>query len=222
MTQDQTALSDARTRKLADLLRSGSIIPVITLERVEDAVPLARALVAGGLRLLEITLRTPAAADSAAAIIQEVPEAIVGIGTVLTPKDLERAQALGARYALSPGATPNLLDAASTSEMPFIPGVATASELMAALAHGFQTVKFFPAVAAGGIPALKALAGPFPQARFCPTGGIDEKNARDWLALPNVLVVGGSWLTPAEDLRQRSWATITEKARQALAAPSSL
>jgi 2-dehydro-3-deoxyphosphogluconate aldolase/(4S)-4-hydroxy-2-oxoglutarate aldolase len=222
VTQDQTALSDARTRKLADLLRSGLIIPVITLERVEDAVPLARALVAGGLRLLEITLRTPAAADSAAAIIQEVPEAIVGIGTVLTPKDLERAQALGARYALSPGATPDLLDAASTSEMPFIPGIATASELMAALAHGFQTVKFFPAVAAGGIPALKALAGPFPQARFCPTGGIDEKNARDWLALPNVIVVGGSWLTPAEDLRRRSWAAITERARQALVALSPL
>ena len=158
MTQNPTDLSGSRNKKLADLLRHGPIVPVITLERVEDAVPLARALVAGGLRLLEITLRTPAAADSAAAIIQDVPEAVVGIGTVLTPNDLERARKLGARYALSPGATPDLLEAASESEMPFIPGIATASELMAALAHGFQTVKFFPAVAAGGIPALKPAA----------------------------------------------------------------
>ena len=217
MTQDLSALAESRDRQLADLLRSGPVVPVITLERVEDAVPLARALVAGGLRLLEITLRTPAAADAAAAIIREVPDAIVGIGTVLTPKDLERAQALGARYALSPGATPELLDAASRSEMPFIPGIATASELMAALAHGFQTVKFFPAVAAGGIPALKALAGPFPQARFCPTGGIDEKNLKDWLALPNVVAIGGSWICSTADIRAQSWDEITAKAQKAVA-----
>ena len=216
MTQNPTDLSGSRNKKLADLLRHGPIVPVITLERVEDAVPLARALVAGGLRLLEITLRTPAAADSAAAIIQEVPEAVVGIGTVLTPSDLERARKLGARYALSPGATPDLLEAASESEMPFIPGIATASELMAALAHGFQTVKFFPAVAAGGIPALKALAGPFPHARFCPTGGIDEKNARDWLALSNVVAVGGSWVCPTSDIRAQAWDEITSKARRAV------
>jgi 2-dehydro-3-deoxyphosphogluconate aldolase / (4S)-4-hydroxy-2-oxoglutarate aldolase len=216
MTQNPTDLSGSRNKKLADLLRHGPIVPVITLERVEDAVPLARALVAGGLRLLEITLRTPAAADSAAAIIQEVPEAVVGIGTVLTPSDLERARKLGARYALSPGATPDLLEAASESEMPFIPGIATASALMAALAHGFQTVKFFPAVAAGGIPALKALAGPFPQARFCPTGGIDEKNARDWLALSNVVAVGGSWVCPTSDIRAQAWDEITSKARRAV------
>lgn len=218
MPQDLKDLSGSRNKKLADLLRAGPIVPVITLERVEDAVPLARALVAGGLRLLEITLRTPAAVDSAAAIIKDVPEAIVGIGTVLTPKDLERAQALGARYALSPGATPDLLEAAARSEMPFIPGIATASELMAALAHGFQTVKFFPAVAAGGIPALKALAGPFPQARFCPTGGIDEKNARDWLALSNVVAVGGSWVCQTSDIRARAWSEITAKAQRAVMA----
>ena len=217
MTQDLSALAESRDRQLADLLRSGPVVPVITLERVEDAVPLARALVAGGLRLLEITLRTPAAADAAAAIIRDVPEAIVGIGTVLTPKDLERAQALGARYALSPGATPDLLAAASRSEMPFIPGIATASELMMALAHGFQTVKFFPAVAAGGIPALKALAGPFPQARFCPTGGIDEKNLKDWLALPNVVAIGGSWICSTADIRAQSWDEITAKAQKAVA-----
>ncbi|WP_114946198.1 bifunctional 4-hydroxy-2-oxoglutarate aldolase/2-dehydro-3-deoxy-phosphogluconate aldolase [Microvirga calopogonii] len=216
MPQDQKDLASARSKTLADLLRAGPIVPVITLERVEDAVPLARALVAGGLRLLEITLRTAAAAESAAAIIRDVPEAIVGIGTVLTPKDLERAQALGARYALSPGATPDLLEAASRSEMPFIPGIATASELMAALAHGFQTVKFFPAVAAGGIPALKALAGPFPQARFCPTGGIDEKNARDWLALSNVVAIGGSWVCQPSDIRAQAWGEITAKAQRAM------
>jgi 2-dehydro-3-deoxyphosphogluconate aldolase/(4S)-4-hydroxy-2-oxoglutarate aldolase len=218
MTQDLSALAESRDRQLADLLRSGPVVPVITLERVEDAVPLARALVAGGLRLLEITLRTPAAADAAAAIIRDVPDAIVGIGTVLTPKDLERAQRLGARYALSPGATPDLLDAASRNEMPFIPGIATASELMMALAHGFQTVKFFPAVAAGGIPALKALAGPFPQARFCPTGGVDEKNAKDWLALPNVVAIGGSWICPVSDIRAQAWDEITAKAQRAVAA----
>ena len=216
MTQDLTSLSGSRDKKLADILRAGPIVPVITLERVEDAVPLARALVAGGLRLLEITLRTPAAVDAAAAIVQEVPEAIVGIGTVLTPKDLERAQALGARYALSPGATPALLEAAAGSEMPFIPGIATASELMSALEHGFQTVKFFPAVASGGIPALKALAGPFPQARFCPTGGIDEKNAQDWLALSNVVAVGGSWVCQTSDIRAQAWNDITAKARRAV------
>ena len=216
MTQDLTSLSGSRDKKLADILRAGPIVPVITLERVEDAVPLARALVAGGLRLLEITLRTPAAADSAAAIIQEVPEAIVGIGTVLTPRDLERAQALGARYALSPGATPALLEAAAGSELPFIPGIATASELMGALEHGFQTVKFFPAVASGGIPALKALAGPFPQARFCPTGGIDEKNARDWLTLPNVVAIGGSWVCQTSDIRAQAWNDITAKAERAV------
>jgi 2-dehydro-3-deoxyphosphogluconate aldolase/(4S)-4-hydroxy-2-oxoglutarate aldolase len=217
MTQDLSVLAESRDRLLADLLRSGPVVPVITLERVEDAVPLARALVAGGLRLLEITLRTPAAADAAAAIIRDVPDAIVGIGTVLTPKDLERAQGLGARYALSPGATPDLLEAASRSEMPFIPGIATASELMTALAHGFQTVKFFPAVAAGGIPALKALAGPFPQARFCPTGGVDEKNAKDWLALPNVVAIGGSWICPVSDIRAQAWDEITAKAQRAVA-----
>ena len=136
-----------------------------------------------GSRLLEITLRTPAGRDAAAAIIADVPEAVVGIGTVLTPQDLARSRDLGARFALSPGATPELLDAAAGSDLPFMPGVATASELMAALARGFDTVKFFPAVPAGGIAALKALAGPFPQARFCPTGGVSEDNAAEWLAL---------------------------------------
>jgi 2-dehydro-3-deoxyphosphogluconate aldolase / (4S)-4-hydroxy-2-oxoglutarate aldolase len=208
---------DAASRKtrLDELLRLAPVIPVITIERVADAVPLARALVSGGLRLLEITLRTAAGRDAAAAIVAEVPEAVVGIGTVLTPQDLARSQELGARFALSPGATPELLDAAAKSDLPFMPGVATASELVAALARGFDVVKFFPAVPAGGTAALKALAGPFPNARFCPTGGVSEDNAAEWLALPNVVVVGGSWLTPAADIRAGAWDTITERAHRA-------
>jgi 2-dehydro-3-deoxyphosphogluconate aldolase/(4S)-4-hydroxy-2-oxoglutarate aldolase len=212
-----TAHAETRRDRLAELLKLAKIIPVITIERVEDAVPLARALVAGGLRLLEITLRTPAAPEAAAAIIAHVPEAIVGIGTVVTSDDLVRSHELGAHFALSPGATPELLEAAAAGSMPFMPGVATASELMLALARGFDIVKFFPAVPAGGMAALKALGGPFPQARFCPTGGIDESNARDWLALPNVVVVGGSWVTPATEIRAGNWSAITDRARQAVA-----
>lgn len=210
-----SATAPARQERLGDLLRLAPVIPVITLDRVEDAVPLARALVAGGLPLLEITLRTEAGHDGAAAIIQAVPEAVVGIGTVLTPDDLVRARDLGARYALSPGATPDLLDAAADGEMPFMPGVATASELMEALRRGLDVVKFFPAVPAGGTAALKALGGPFPKARFCPTGGVSEENAAAWLALPNVVVVGGSWLAPAADIRAGAWDRITERARRA-------
>ena len=149
-------------------------------------MPLARALVAGGVRALEVTLRTPVAIEAAKAIIAEVPEAIVGIGTILNADDLARANALGARFGISPGATPELLEAAAASGLPFAPGIATASELMQALAHGFDLVKFFPAEQAGGIKALRALAGPFPDARFCPTGGIGEANAATWLAEPNV------------------------------------
>ncbi|MBI1209445.1 MAG: bifunctional 4-hydroxy-2-oxoglutarate aldolase/2-dehydro-3-deoxy-phosphogluconate aldolase [Azospirillum sp.] len=206
-----------RQAGLLALFRVARIIPVMTLERVEDAVPLARALVAGGIRHLEITLRTPVAAEAAAAIIAGVPEAVVGIGTVVTAADLARSLQLGAHFALSPGATPALLAAAAASPLPFVPGIATASELMAALAHGFDLVKFFPAVPAGGLAALKALGAPFPQVRFCPTGGIDAGNAAEWLALPNVVAVGGSWLTPAADIRAGNWAAITERAHRAIA-----
>ena len=212
-----SSTTPSKTDRLKELLKLAPVIPVITIQRVEDAVPLARALVSGGLRLLEITLRTEAGQDAAAAVVAEVPDAVVGIGTVLTPQDLARSRELGARFALSPGATPELLDAAAESDLPFMPGVATASELMMALARGFDTVKFFPAVPAGGTAALKALAGPFPQARFCPTGGVSEENAADWLALPNVVVVGGSWLTPAGEIRAGAWDRITERARRATA-----
>ena len=160
-------------------------------------MPLVRALVAGGVRLLEVTLRTPAGLDGARAILQAVPDAVVGIETVLTPDDLHRTVEAGARVALSPGATPELLTAAAEMPIPFLLGIATASELMAALAREFTTAKFFPAAAAGGLPALRALASPFPQARFCPSGGITKANAAEWLAQPNIVAVGGSWLKPA-------------------------
>jgi 2-dehydro-3-deoxyphosphogluconate aldolase / (4S)-4-hydroxy-2-oxoglutarate aldolase len=216
MTSARNGRVDARRARLEEILRASPIIPVITIERAEDGVPLARALAAGGLPALEITLRTPAAPAAAKAIAEQVPEAILGVGTVLTREDLEAARGLGARFAVSPGATLELLDAAAASDLPFLPGIQTASELMAALARGFDVVKFFPAVPSGGIAALKALAGPFPQVRFCPTGGIGEDNFAQWLALPIVSAVGGSWLAPAADIRAGNWAAITERARRAV------
>jgi len=198
-----------KQEKLAALFRSARVIPVIAIERLADAVPLARALVAGGVRVLEVTLRTAVAMEAAKAIMAEVPEAIVGIGTTLNADDLARAQALGVHFGISPGATPELLRAAAASSLPFAPGIATASELMQALAHGFDMVKFFPAEQAGGIKALRALAGPFADARFCPTGGIGEANAAQWLGEPNVVAVGGSWLCPAAEIRSGNWAGIS-------------
>ena len=195
--------------KLATLFKQAVVIPVLTIEKVEHAVPLAKALVAGGVRTLEVTLRTDAAVAAAKAIIAEVPDAIVGIGTILNPDDLERAKALGAKFGISPGLTPELLKAAPASDLPFAPGVATASELMQALAAGFDVVKFFPAEQAGGIKTLRALAGPFPNVRFCPTGGIGDANAATWLAEPNVLCVGGSWVCPPAEIRAGNWAGIT-------------
>ncbi|SEB72321.1 bifunctional 4-hydroxy-2-oxoglutarate aldolase/2-dehydro-3-deoxy-phosphogluconate aldolase [Bradyrhizobium erythrophlei] len=202
--------------RIAELIRQATVIPVLTIERLADAVPLAKALVAGGVRTLEVTLRTAVAVDAAKAIIAEVPDAVVGIGTILNADDLARAEALGAKFGISPGATPELLKAVAASGLPFAPGIATASELMQALAHGFDVVKFFPAEQAGGIKALRALAGPFPNVRVCPTGGIGEANAATWLAEPNVLAVGGSWLCPAADIRAGNWAGITAMCAKAM------
>ncbi|WP_420970969.1 bifunctional 4-hydroxy-2-oxoglutarate aldolase/2-dehydro-3-deoxy-phosphogluconate aldolase [Bradyrhizobium sp. B120] len=202
--------------QIAELIRQATVIPVLTIERLADAVPLAKALVAGGVRTLEVTLRTAVAVDAAKAIIAEVPDAVVGIGTILNADDLARAEALGAKFGISPGATPELLKAVAASGLPFAPGIATASELMQALAHGFDVVKFFPAEQAGGIKALRALAGPFPNVRVCPTGGIGEANAATWLAEPNVLAVGGSWLCPAADIRAGNWAGITAMCAKAM------
>jgi 2-dehydro-3-deoxyphosphogluconate aldolase/(4S)-4-hydroxy-2-oxoglutarate aldolase len=206
----------AKQHQIAELIRQAVVIPVLTIERLQDAVPLAKALVAGGVRTLEVTLRTAVAVDAAKVMIAEVPEAIVGIGTILNGDDLARAEALGAKFGISPGATPELLKAAAASRLPFAPGIATASELMQALAHGFDVVKFFPAEQAGGIKALRALAGPFPNVRVCPTGGIGEANAATWLAEPNVLAVGGSWLCPATDIRAGNWAGITAMCARAM------
>ncbi len=205
-----------RQAALEKILIPARIIPVLTIARVEDGVPLARALVAGGVKTLEITFRTDAAADAARAIIAEVPEAVVGIGTVLSADDLRRAQIIGARFAVSPGATPELLDAAAASDLPLLPGVATASELMQARARGFDLLKFFPAQQSGGIPMLRALAGPFPSTRFCPTGGVSAANAATWLAEPNVIAVGGSWLCPASDVKAGNWEVITGRCIDAM------
>ncbi|MBR0847396.1 bifunctional 4-hydroxy-2-oxoglutarate aldolase/2-dehydro-3-deoxy-phosphogluconate aldolase [Bradyrhizobium diazoefficiens] len=208
----------ARQDQLAALFKAATVIPVLTIERLEDAVPLARALVAGGVRTLEVTLRTAVAIEAAKAMMAEVPEAVVGIGTILNPADLARTEKLGVKFGISPGGTPDLLKAAADSALPFAPGIATASELMMALAHGFDLAKFFPAEQAGGIKGLRALGGPFPNVRFCPTGGVGEANAATWLAEPNVVAVGGSWLCPAAEVRAGNWAGITAICQRTLKA----
>ena len=209
-------MSSDTSQALAELLGRARLVAVLTIGRLDQAVPLARALVAGGVRTLEITLRTEAGADAAAAIRDAVPEAIVGLGTVLTTRDLELAKSLQLPFAFSPGATPDLLDAARELGVPFVPGIATASELIAAMRRGFTTVKLFPAEQVGGIGALKALGGPFPAARFNPTGGITEANMGAYLALPNVVAVGGSWLAPAAEMEAGNWQAITARAKRAM------
>jgi 2-dehydro-3-deoxyphosphogluconate aldolase/(4S)-4-hydroxy-2-oxoglutarate aldolase len=201
---------------VADLLRAARLVAVLTIEQVEQAVPLAKALVAGGVNTLEITLRTKAGADAAAAIMDSVPEAIVGLGTVLTRADLELTGRLNVQFAFSPGATPELLDAARHLGVAFVPGIGTASELVAALARGFDVVKLFPAEQVGGIGMLRALSGPFPTVLFNPTGGVSEDNMGAYLAQPNVVAVGGSWLAPAADVRAGNWAAITERAQRVM------
>ena len=201
--------------RLNELFALAPVIPVITIDDASHAVPLARALAAGGLRAVEITLRTKVAAAAARAIVAEVPEAIVGIGTVLTPADLALAAEIGAAFAISPGMSRDLLQAAAAGNMPFVPGIQTASDLLACVTHGFELVKFFPAVPAGGLAMIDALAGPFPTVRFCPTGGIGEANVAQWLAHPKVVAVGGSWIAPAADIRAGAWPAIEARARQA-------
>ncbi len=195
----------------------GPVVPVIVLERTQDAVPLARALVEGGVRLLEVTLRTPAALPGIEAIARAVPAALVGAGTVLTGADARAAQKAGARFAISPGYTPALGAACRELGLPLLPGVATPGEVMQARADGHALLKFFPAMAAGGLEMLRALAGPFPDVAFCPTGGVTAANAAQFLALPNVALVGGSWLAPADAVAAGDWGRITALARAAAA-----
>jgi 2-dehydro-3-deoxyphosphogluconate aldolase/(4S)-4-hydroxy-2-oxoglutarate aldolase len=204
-------------RNSLELAALDPVIPVIVLQRIEQAVPMARALVAGGVRVLEITLRTPVALDCMRAIAREVPEAIVGAGTLRSAADVRAARDAGCQFGVSPGYTPAIGAACREAAMPLLPGVATASEVMAANADGLSFLKFFPATAAGGIPMLKALAGPFPDVVFCPTGGITVETAPQFLALPNVKVCGGSWLTPADALERGDWSRITQLARDAKA-----
>jgi 2-dehydro-3-deoxyphosphogluconate aldolase / (4S)-4-hydroxy-2-oxoglutarate aldolase len=203
--------------RLNQVFALAPVVPVITIEHARDAVPLARALVAGGLPVVEITLRTEAAADAARAIIAEVKDAVVGVGTVLSPHDLETVAKMEAAFAISPGQSVELLEAASSGDLPFVPGIQTASDLIACVTRGFDLAKFFPAVPAGGLAALNALAGPFPNVRFCPTGGIGQGNAGEWLANPKVVAVGGSWVAPASDIAAGNWSVIEARAKAAAA-----
>ena len=198
------------------VLNTGPVMPVMVIQQLEDAVPLARALVAGGIRVLEITLRTPVALDAIRLISREVKDAIVGAGTIANPAQLAAAQEAGAVFAISPGLTPALLKAANNGNIALIPGVATLSELMLGMDYGLTHFKFFPAEAAGGIPMLKAIAGPFPHAVFCPTGGITPGTYRDYLKLANVACVGGSWLAPQQAVLEKNWAAVTELAEEAV------
>jgi 2-dehydro-3-deoxyphosphogluconate aldolase/(4S)-4-hydroxy-2-oxoglutarate aldolase len=196
-----------------DLVAFGPVIPVIVLDRVEQAVPLARALVAGGVRVLEVTLRTPAALACIEAIARQVPEAVLGAGTLRTADDVHAAKSAGCVFGVSPGYTSTMGQTCMAAGLPLLPGVATSSEVMQANADGFTFLKFFPATAAGGVALLKAFAGPFPDVAFCPTGGITPETAPQFLALPNVKVCGGSWLTPADALAAGDWARITALAK---------
>jgi 2-dehydro-3-deoxyphosphogluconate aldolase/(4S)-4-hydroxy-2-oxoglutarate aldolase len=200
-----------------ELAGYGPVIPVIVIDRLEDAVPLARALVEGGVKVLEVTLRTPCALGAIEAMAREVPGAIVGAGTIRSAADARAARQAGAVFGVSPGYTAEVGAACREVGLPLLPGVATASEVMAAQADGLSFLKFFPATAAGGIPMLKALAGPFPDVAFCPTGGITLQSAPEFLALSNVKVCGGSWLTPSDAVRAGDWGRITRLAAEAAA-----
>ena len=210
-------LQETRQQKLATILKLAPVVPVVIIDDVNHAVPMARALVAGGIRTIEVTLRTPAAMDAVRAIVAEVKEAVVGVGTVLRGGQLKTARLAGAHFAVSPGTSPRLLDAADDNELPLLPGVATASEAMALLERGYEHLKLFPAVPVGGAKLLAAWASPLPQIHFCPTGGINLANAIDFLKLTNVVCVGGSWLTPADKMARGDWAGIEQLAREAAA-----
>ena len=198
------------------LLAGNPVIPVITLDRVDDAVPLAQALLAGGLKVLEVTLRTEAAVEGIRQIVKHVPEAIVGTGTVCTEQHIKLSEDLGCQFMISPGATDKLLRAAENSSVPFLPGISSVSELMRGMEYGYSDFKFFPAEASGGVPVLKAMGGPFGDIRFCPTGGIGLHNVLSYIALPNVLCVGGSWIAETKLIQEKRWADIEQLAREAV------
>jgi 2-dehydro-3-deoxyphosphogluconate aldolase/(4S)-4-hydroxy-2-oxoglutarate aldolase len=205
-----------QSARAAEICRLAPVIPVMVIEDAGSAAALARALVAGGLPALEVTLRTPAALDAIRAM-SDVPGGVVGAGTLLTPADVKAAKAAGAAFGVSPGATDRLLDACAEAGLPLLPGAATATEVMALLEKGYTVQKFFPAEASGGVPALKAISGPIPQVRFCPTGGVNLKNVQGYLGLGNVICVGGSWVAPPELVQAADWAGIERLATEAAA-----
>ncbi|WP_269789566.1 bifunctional 4-hydroxy-2-oxoglutarate aldolase/2-dehydro-3-deoxy-phosphogluconate aldolase [Stenotrophomonas sp. Iso1] len=209
--------ADPRVRAV---LKLAPVIPVFTPDNIDDAVQVAHALFRGGLPVIEVTLRTPNAMEAIKAMVDAVPDAVVGAGTVLDARQLEQLKAAGGRFAVSPGATDRLYAAARDADLPFLPGVATSSELMRGLEYGLDTFKFFPAVQAGGAAMLSAWNGPFGDVRFCPTGGISAQTASQFLHLPNVLCVGGSWLTTRDLLQARDWTKIEHLAREAAVLPS--
>jgi 2-dehydro-3-deoxyphosphogluconate aldolase/(4S)-4-hydroxy-2-oxoglutarate aldolase len=200
-----------------DLMRRGPVIPVVVIDRAADAVPLARAMLAGGVDTMEITLRTPDAVDAIRSVAEHVPDMAVGAGTIVRAGQAREAVAAGAAFLVSPGCTPRLLEALLDQAVPILPGAATASEVMTLLEDGITEMKFFPAAAAGGTTALGALAGPLSEVTFCPTGGIDRTAATDYLALPNVACVGGSWLTPSDLVAAQDWEAITALAADVIA-----
>ena len=198
------------------ILNVAPVMPVMVVERLEDAVPLARALYEGGLKVLEITLRTPVALDAVKAMRKDLPaDAVIGVGTVVTPEDFKRALDAGAQFLVSPGSTSELIEAARESSVPLLPGVATPTEAMHLYTQGFKHLKFFPAEAAGGVPMLKSIGGPLPQITFCPTGGVNLDNAPNYLALPNVACVGGTWMAPTKLIASQSWTEIKTLATEA-------
>ena len=212
-----SARSEAKQSEVEAVLRAAPVVAVVVVEDRAHAVPLARALVAGGILAIEITLRTPAALDAIRAVAAEVEGAIVGAGTLLRPSDFDAVAKAGARFGVSPGFTPTLIDAADAQALPFLPGAATVSESLFLYERGYRLQKFFPAAAAGGPDYLRSLASPLPGIRFCPTGGITAATAPSWLALPNVVCIGGSWMCAPALVAAHDWLRIEQLARQAAA-----
>lgn len=199
-----------------EIFAMGPIVPVLVIKNVEDALPIAKALIAADIKVLEVTLRTPAALEVIKIIAQELPEAMIGAGTVTNREMLQRCEEAGAKFAISPGLTKDLLQAGSEGNIALIPGISSISEMMDAIDFGYDHLKFFPAEASGGVKAIQSIGGPFPDIRFCPTGGINIKNVRDYLALKNVACCGGSWLVTDEIVQNKNWSAITDLAKQVL------
>lgn len=212
-----TQLSEFQRERVQAVLAASPLVPVIAIQELEDAVPLCQALVDGGIKVLEITLRTEHGVDAIRAVREAIPEAWVGAGTVTSVAEYRKVEAAGAQFVITPGVTEAILEFGVTSEAPLLPGISTVSELMMGYALGYREFKFFPAEVSGGAAALKAFSGPFGDVTFCPTGGIRRDTAKDYLALKNVKAVGGSWLTPADVVANKDWAQITEIARGSLA-----